>query len=63
MGITAFLIVASCVFGIVCILQTARILLRWPVKIAAFEVPFYASWIAVALSGYLCFWGFRLILL
>ena len=60
MGINTFLIVAGCVFGIVCLLQLARVVLRTPVRIASFEVPQYVSAIAVVVSGALCFWALHL---
>jgi hypothetical protein len=60
MGTNAFLIVAGCVFGLVALLQIARIAFRWPVRIASFEAPLAASWIAVVVAGRLCIWAFRL---
>jgi hypothetical protein len=60
MGINTFVIVAGCIFGIVCLLQLARVIFRLPVRIASFDIPQYVSAIAVVVSGALCFWAIHL---
>ena len=60
MGINSFLIVAGCIFGLIALLQIARIAFRWPIRVASFEIPLAASWIAVLIAGGLCIWAFRL---
>jgi hypothetical protein len=60
MGVNAFLIVAGCVFGIVCLLQLARMIFRLPVRIASLDIPQYVSAIAVVITGALCFWAIHL---
>ena len=60
MGINTFLIVAGCIFGLVCLLQLARVIFRLPVQIASFNVPQYASALAVVVSGALCYWAIHL---
>jgi hypothetical protein len=60
MGANTFLIVSGGIFGLVTILQIARLAFRWPIRIASIDIPLAASWIAVLLAGSLCIWAFRL---
>ena len=60
MGTDSFLIVAGGVFGLVAVLQIARLAFRWPVRVGSREIPLAASWIAVLVAGGLCIWAFRL---
>jgi hypothetical protein len=60
MGTNSFLIVAGCIFGLVALLQIARVAFRWPVRVASVDIPFAASWIAVLVACGLCIWAFRL---
>jgi hypothetical protein len=60
MGANTFLIVAGGIFGLVAVVQIARLALRWPVRIASFEVPLAVSWIALLVAAGLCAWAFRL---
>jgi hypothetical protein len=60
MGTNTFLLVAGGVFGLVALVQIARIAFRWPVRVASLEMPLAASWIAVLVAGGLCIWAFRL---
>jgi hypothetical protein len=60
MGTNSFLIVAGCIFGLVAVVQIARVACRWPVRIASLDIPFAASWVAVVVAGGLAIWAFRL---
>ena len=60
MGINAFLIVSVCVFGLASLVQIARLLYRWPVRIASAEIPLAASWVALLVAGGLFVWALRL---
>jgi hypothetical protein len=60
MGANSFFIVTGSLFGLIAIVQILRLVFRWPVRIASFEMPFGASWIAFLVAGGLCVWAFRL---
>jgi hypothetical protein len=47
-----FLTLLTCV-------QLLRILLRWPVRVAAIDLPLWVSGIAAAIAGSLAVWAFR----
>lgn len=53
-----YIIVSGVVFGIVALLQLARAMYGWPVQIAEFNLPIWASWVAVFVAGSLCVWAF-----
>jgi len=54
-----YVVVSGVVFGVVAVLQAVRALYQWPVHIAGFEVPVWASWVATVVAGGLCAWAFR----
>lgn len=59
MSNTAFCRVAASVFGIVAIVQAARLVLQLPVQVGSMPVPMAASWFALLVAGGLSVWGFR----
>ena len=54
-----YVVVSGVLFGVVAALQAVRALYQWPVQIAGFDVPVWASWVAVVVAGALCVWAFR----
>jgi hypothetical protein len=54
-----YVVVSGVIFGVVAVLQAVRALYQWPVQIAGFNVPLWASWVAVVVAGALCVWAFR----
>jgi hypothetical protein len=54
-----YVVVSGVLFGVVAVLQAVRALYQWPVQIAGFDVPMWASWVAVVVAGVLCVWAFR----
>lgn len=54
-----YILVSGTVFGIVAALHGMRALNRWPVQVATFQVPVWASWIAFLVAGGLSVWAFR----
>jgi len=54
-----YVVVSGVLFGVVAVLQAVRALYEWPVQIAGFDVPMWASWVAVVVAGVLCVWAFR----
>jgi hypothetical protein len=51
--------VSGVFFGLLAIVQLARLLFRWPVQVASVSVPFWASALAVVITGALGIWAFR----
>jgi hypothetical protein len=55
----AFCTLAAAIFALIAPLQLIRIVMGWSVTLNGVDVPFWASWIAVAVAGALSFVGFR----
>lgn len=47
-------------FSLIALLHAIRLLLGWQVTIAGAVVPMWISWIALAITAYLAYEGFRL---
>jgi hypothetical protein len=47
-----FLALLTCV-------QVARVIMGWPVSVAGFDIPVWASVIAAVVAGSLAVWAFR----
>ena len=54
-----YVVVSGAIFGVVSAVQAVRALNQWPVHIAGFDVPMWASWFAAVVAGGLCVWAFR----
>ncbi len=50
--------ITATLFLIIALLHLARVLFSWPAVIGSVEVPFWMSWVAVLLAGYLSYRGF-----
>jgi hypothetical protein len=59
MTTATFCRLAAAIFALVALLQLIRIVMGWSVTVNGFDVPFWASWIAVIVAGALSFLGFR----
>jgi hypothetical protein len=59
MTMKPFCTLAAAIFGLIALLQLIRIVMEWSVTLNGVDVPFWASWIAVAVAGALSFVGFR----
>jgi hypothetical protein len=57
-----FCTLAAAIFAVIALLQLIRIVMGWSVTLNGVDVPFWASWIAVALAGALSFAGFRAVM-
>jgi len=51
--------VSGVFFGLLAIVQLARLLFRWPVQVASVSVPLWISALAVVIAGALAIWAFR----
>ena len=54
-----YVVVSGLVFGVIAVLQAFRALTQLPAHVGGFEVPVWASWVAVVVAGGLCVWAFR----
>jgi hypothetical protein len=54
-----FCTLAAAIFALIAVLQLSRIVMGWSITLNGIDVPFWASWIAVAVTGALSFVGFR----
>ena len=52
-------LVSGILFSIIALAQLTRTLLAWPVQVAGFAVPVWASGIAFFITGSLAVWAFR----
>jgi hypothetical protein len=44
---------------VVAAVQAVRALYQWPLHVGTLEIPVWASWIAMLVTGGLCAWAFR----
>lgn len=56
-----YVIVSAVVFDFITAVQLVRLFLGWPVQVAGFSVPVWASGIAALIVGSLAVWGMRLV--
>jgi hypothetical protein len=52
-----YVVVSGVLFGVIAVFQAVRALNEWPVEVAGFDVPVWASWVAMAVAGSLCIWA------
>jgi len=52
-------LVSGCIFGLVAVLQATRAVLQIPAQVGAHDVPWWISWVAVAVAGSLSMWAFQ----
>ena len=53
-------ILTGSLFLIVAALHLLRIIFGWPAVIGGLDIPLWASWLALIVSGALAYFGFRL---
>jgi hypothetical protein len=56
----AFSLAAGVVFLLIALGHILRVAFGWSFAVQDFVVPMWASWIAVVITGYLAYEGFRL---
>ena len=56
----AFVKITASIFLIIFALHLLRILSNWEAQIGGWSVPFWLSWLALILSGYLTYQGFKI---
>jgi hypothetical protein len=55
-----YVAVTTIVFLIVAVLHLTRIFMGWDASIGGWEVPLWVSWLALLVSGFLAYSGFKL---
>jgi hypothetical protein len=56
----AYNTITAVVFLIVAVLHLLRIIFGWPARIGGLDIPLWASWLAILVTGGLAYFGFRL---
>lgn len=51
---------AAVLFGLIAVLHVLRLVYQWPAAIGGVVLPFWVSWAALIISGYLAYSGYRL---
>ena len=52
-------IVTATLFLIVAVLHLLRVVFGWPARIGGLDIPLWASWLAILVTGALAYCGFR----
>ena len=55
-----FCLIAAAVFLLIALGHAIRLLFGWHVTVENIGVPFWISWIGLAIAGYLAYQGFKL---
>ncbi|MBI2612443.1 hypothetical protein HYW59_01350 [Candidatus Kaiserbacteria bacterium] len=55
-----YMTVSTAIFALVALLHLARVLFGWGMAIYTWEIPFWASWVALLAAGYLAYSGYKL---
>lgn len=53
-----YIVVSGTVFGVVAAAHAVRALNQWPLQVASFQIPVWASWLAAAFLAGLSAWAF-----
>ena len=56
----SYLRLSGLFFAFVAVVQITRLVWQWPIRIAAFDVPLWASVIALLITGSFAIWALRL---
>lgn len=56
----AYLWISGALFGFLALVHLLRLVRHWPVDLAGYSVPLWASWIGLLVAGGLSVWGLRL---
>lgn len=54
-----YALVSGLFFTLLTCLQLLRLVLRWPVRVATVDIPFWVSVVAILIAGSLAIWAFR----
>ena len=57
----AYLQISGTLFGSIAVAHLLRLIRHWPVDLAGYTVPQWASWVGLLLAGGLSVWALRLV--
>ena len=57
----AYLQISGTLFGVVAVGHLLRLFRHWPVELAGYAVPVWASWVGLLLAGTLSVWALQLV--
>jgi hypothetical protein len=57
----AYLQISGTLFGLIALGHVLRLVQHWPVDLAGYVVPLWASWLGLVLAGGLSIWALRLV--
>jgi len=56
----AYLQISGALFGLIALAHLFRIIRHWPIDLAGYTVPLWASWLGFLITGGLSIWALRL---
>jgi hypothetical protein len=57
----AYLQISGTLFGLIAVAHLLRLFRHWPVDLAGYTMPLWASWIGLLVAGGLSVWALRLV--
>ena len=55
----AYNTITAVLFLVIAVLHLLRIIFAWPAQIGGLDIPLWASWLALVVTGALAYFGFR----
>jgi hypothetical protein len=55
-----YFILSGVLFGLIALVHLLRLVYQTPAQLGSWPVPFWLSWLALIVPGFLCVWGLRL---
>lgn len=55
-----YFILSGGLFGLIALVHLLRLVDQTPAQLGSWTVPFWLSWLALIVPGFLCVWGLRL---
>ena len=55
-----YFILSGGLFGLISLVHLLRLVNQTPAQLGSWNVPFWLSWLALIVPGFLCLWAFRL---
>jgi len=55
-----YFILSGVLFGLIALTHLLRLVYQTPAQLGSWPVPFWLSWLALIVPGFLCVWGLRL---
>jgi hypothetical protein len=57
----AYLQITGALFGLIAVVHVLRLIRHWPIQLAEYSVPLWASWVGLIIAGGLSIWALRLL--